>query len=99
VSASITIGGVAFDRAADDRDADVRYLHVGDPRTAVDFDESPEGHALRYDATGRLVGVTLVDARRLLEADGAITVTVPQPRRRGDARDLAAAVGLAGESG
>ena len=57
------------------------YLHVGDPATAVDFDASPEGHALRYDAAGRLVGLTLVHARRLLARDGRITVTLPPPAR------------------
>jgi uncharacterized protein YuzE len=55
---SITIGGTTFDRVSYDSDADVLYLHVGDPSSAVDFDESPEGHALRFDSTGRLVGVT-----------------------------------------
>jgi hypothetical protein len=29
----------------------------------VDFDESPEGHALRFDADGQLVGITLVRPR------------------------------------
>ena len=38
-----------------DGDADVLYLHVGDPAAAVEFEESPEGHALRYDAGGHLV--------------------------------------------
>ena len=93
---SVTIGGIEFDRVAYDREADVLYLHAGDPRAAVDFDESPEGHALRFDATGRLVGVTIVDARRLLEVEGAITVTMPPPRWRVVARDRAEAVGLAG---
>jgi uncharacterized protein YuzE len=92
---SVTIGGIAFDRVSYDREADVLYLHVGDPRSAVDFDESPEGHALRYDADGHLVGVTLINPKKLLERDGRITVTVPQPRWRLDASDLAEALGLA----
>jgi YD repeat-containing protein len=77
---SVTIGSVTFDRVSYDRDADVLYLSVGDPAHAVDFDESAEGHALRYDADGRLVGLTIVDARRLVERDGAIVVTPPQLR-------------------
>ncbi len=92
---SITIGGTTFDHVVYDREADVLYLHVGDPRTAVDFDESPEGHALRYDATGRLVGLTIVNAKRLLDRDGRLTVTVPQPEWRVDASELAEALGLA----
>jgi uncharacterized protein YuzE len=61
---------ITFDRVSYDRDADVAYLSVGDPSRAVDFDESAEGHALRYDAVGRLVGLTIVGASALLERDG-----------------------------
>ena len=75
---SITIGGTTFDRVSYDSDADVLYLHVGDPGSAVDFDESPEGHALRFDSDGRLVGVTIVNARRLLQQGDPIAITVPQ---------------------
>ena len=62
---SVTIGPITFDRVQYDADADVLYLHVGDPSSAVDFDETPEGHAVRLDAQGHVVGVTLVGARRL----------------------------------
>lgn len=75
----ITIAGVSFDRVRYDADADVLYLHVGDPSTATDFDESPEGHHLRFDSEGRLVGITLVGVRRDLEAGRRVTVTVPEP--------------------
>ncbi|MDQ6807202.1 MAG: DUF2283 domain-containing protein [Actinomycetota bacterium] len=78
---TVTIGHTTFDRVSYDRDADVLYLHVGDPTTAVDFDESPEGHALRYDTHGRLVGVTIVNARWLLDQDGKIDVTISVPER------------------
>jgi uncharacterized protein YuzE len=67
---SITIWNTPFDHADYDADADVLYLHVGDPATAVDFDESPEGHALRFDAEGHLVGVTVVGAKQLLSEEG-----------------------------
>ena len=77
---TFTIGSVTFDRVSYDRDADVLYLSVGDPAQAVDFDESAEGHALRYDADGRLVGLTIVGASELLDRDGAIVVTPPQLR-------------------
>jgi uncharacterized protein YuzE len=49
---SVTIADITFDRVSYDRDADVLYLHVGDPTGAADFDESPEGHALRFDHDG-----------------------------------------------
>ncbi len=44
---------------------------------SIDFDGSPEGHHTRYDATGTLVGITIVNARYILELEGAITVTLP----------------------
>ncbi len=74
----VTVGNTSFDNVDYDADADVLYLHVGEPSTAVDFDESPEGHGLRFDASGRLVGVTIVGARRLLERDHRLVVTVPE---------------------
>ena len=78
-STQMTIGGITFDRVRYDADADVLYLHVGDPARAVEFDESPEGHHLRFDAEGRLVGLTLVGVRRDLEAGRKVTVTLPEP--------------------
>ena len=75
---SITIGHTTFDRVSYDRDADVLYLHVGDPRSAVDFDATPEGYALRYDTKGRLVGLTIVNAKRVLDQHGRIDITIPE---------------------
>jgi uncharacterized protein YuzE len=75
---TITIGSSTFDNVLYDADVDVLYLHVGDPSTAVDFDESPEGHARRFDAEGRLVGVTIVGAKSLIDTDGEIAITVPE---------------------
>lgn len=75
---SITIGNTTFDRVDYDAEADVLYLHVGDPAQAVDFDESPEGHALRYDVDGKLVGITLVNAKGLLDQATPITITIPE---------------------
>jgi uncharacterized protein YuzE len=74
---SVQIGAWRFDRASYDPRADVLYLHVGDPSDAVQFDSSDEGHHLRYDASGQLVGLTIVNARWLLERDGEIVVTPP----------------------
>ena len=78
---SITIAGVTFDEVFYDRDADVLYLHVGDPSSAVDFDESPEGHALRFDARGQLVGITLVDPAALIARGEPVVVTLAAPER------------------
>jgi uncharacterized protein YuzE len=68
---SIQIGPYTFDRVRYDHDADVLYLSIGNPDRAADWDETPEGHAVRFDEKGDLVGLTLIGARRLLdEANG-----------------------------
>ena len=77
-SGTITIGDVTFDYVRYDREADVLYLHLGDPSSAVDFDESPEGHHLRFDAQGSVVGITIVGVRRDLEAGARVVVTLPE---------------------
>lgn len=81
---SVTIGPITFDRVSYDDEADVLYLSVGDPGDAVRFEESAEGHALRYDGQGRLVGITIVNARHLLDREGAIVVSPPQLRVEAD---------------
>jgi hypothetical protein len=52
---------------------------AGDPACAVEFDESPEGHQLRFDSEGRLMGLTLVSVRADLEAGRKVTVMLPEP--------------------
>ena len=54
------------------------YLHRGEVSQAVEFDASPERHALRLDAHGQLVGVTIVRARWHLEHEGEITIIIPE---------------------
>ena len=73
---SVTIGDITFDRVHYDQGGDVLYLHRADPADAVDFDESPEGHHLRFDREGRLIGITIVRPRWLLEHEGEITITL-----------------------
>jgi YD repeat-containing protein len=92
---TVVLGDLEFDNVLYDGDADVLYLHVGDPAGAVEFDESPEGHALRYDANGHLVGVTIVNARWLLERGERVTITLPKPIQV-DREALAAAIGPRG---
>jgi len=90
---AVTISGIVFDNVFYDSDVDVLYLHVGNPRTAVDFDASPEGHHTRYDAEGKLVGLTILNARLILEEDGKIVVTLPD--RRLETSDLGDALAAA----
>lgn len=75
---SVTVGDMTFDRVRYDDRGDVLYLHRGDPADAVAFDASPDGHHLRFDADGRLSGVTIVNAKLLLDREKTITLTVPE---------------------
>lgn len=89
---NVKIAGIEFDNTVYDRDADVLYLHVGDPASAVDFDATPEGHHTRYGPDGSLVGLTIVNARWLLDRDGEIVLTLPgQTVRTVDLGDVLAA--------
>lgn len=92
---TVSFGGITFDRVRYDRRGDVLYLHVGDPASAVEFDGSPEGHALRYDEAENLVGVTLLNARWSLERDGEVIVTLPHQRLRLGPGELAPALASA----
>ena len=48
----------------------------------------PRGHGVRYGADGQILGVTVINARWLLDRDGHFTITLPREVRV-DAHDLA----------
>lgn len=75
---NIRIGPLVFDHADYDQDGDVLYLHVGLPQ-AAEGEETPEGHVLRFaPGSQRIVGLTVINAREVLERDGRLVVTVPE---------------------
>jgi hypothetical protein len=87
---NIKIGPVVFDRADYDSEHDVLYLHVGEPGTGGG-EETPEGHVIRYaPGTDRIVGLTMMSPRSILERDGHLTVTMPE-KIETSATDLAPA--------
>ncbi len=90
---SIDIDGLSFERADYDTDGDVLYLARGESNGAADASLTPEGHGVRYDVDvdGSVIGVTIVNARWLLERDGHLTITLPHEVHL-DAQDLAAAL-------
>jgi hypothetical protein len=91
---NIKIGPVAFDHADYDAENDVLYLHVGSPQKG-EGEETPEGHVVRFaPGTQRIVGLTILGPRRILERDGRLTVTVPEAVEA-TADDLAAALAAA----
>ncbi len=77
---TVQIAGIEFDRTFYDREVDVLYLHVGEPSSAVDWHDSAEGDGLRYGPDGDLVGITILNARRRLDRDGKIVITMPEHR-------------------
>jgi uncharacterized protein YuzE len=88
---NIKIGPVVFDHADYDADSDVLYLHVGVPQEA-EGEETPEGHVLRYAPGSQdIVGLTILGARRILDRDGKLTVTIPGSIEA-SAQDLAPAL-------
>ena len=88
---NVKINGLVFDRVNYDADGDVLYLARGNSAEASDAALTPEGHGVRYNADGHVIGVTIVNARWLLDRDGHLTITLP-PEVRVDARDLAGAL-------
>ena len=90
-SMNIRIDGLVFDRANYDADGDVLYLARGESNEAADAALTPEGHGVRYGDDGQVIGVTIINARRLLDRDGHLTITLPHEVRV-DARDLAGAL-------
>ncbi|HZL47888.1 MAG TPA: DUF2283 domain-containing protein [Solirubrobacteraceae bacterium] len=75
---TVKIGSLTFDHATYDGQGDVLYLRVGERQAADDSEETPEGHVLRFDAHGEIIGLTIINAKWLLERDGALNVTIPE---------------------
>lgn len=75
---TVRIGPLVFDHADYDSEGDVLYLHVGEPVEA-EGEETPEGHVVRFDpGTQRVVGLTLINARSVIDRDGRLIVTIPE---------------------
>lgn len=91
---TVTIGHLTFDHATYDPGGDVLYLHVGEPQAATDSEETPEGHAVRFGADGRVISVTIVNVRWLRDQGQPIIITIPErvtvdPEELGPAIDAA----------
>jgi uncharacterized protein YuzE len=88
----IHLGPYTFDHVVYDDDADVLYMSIGKPRPAADAPPTPEGHIVRYDERDEVIGVTLVNAKWLLERDGKLTITFPERPALADTSELQAAL-------
>jgi uncharacterized protein YuzE len=74
---TVHVGPYEFDHVSYDSDGDVLYLRRGKQQSAAETFGTPEGHAVRLDDGGEVIGITIVNAKWLLERDGKINVTVP----------------------
>lgn len=88
---SVTIAGTNFEHHHYDERGDVLYLSVTQqqepPARAL---STPEGHSVEYDASGRIISMTLTNVRWLLDRDGRLTITLPAGHASPD--DLAQAL-------
>lgn len=89
---NVKIDDLVFERVNYDSNGDVLYLARGESNMATDAVLTPEGHGIRYGPDGEVIGVTIINARWLLERDGHLTITVPHSVRV-EAGELAAALG------
>jgi len=88
----VRIGEHDFETVSYDADADVLYLSAGEPAAAARWQETAEGHAVRFDREDRVIGVTVVRAAGLLGRDGTVDLTLPAVRLT--AEDLRAALSV-----
>jgi uncharacterized protein YuzE len=89
---NLRIGPVIFDHANYDAEHDILYLRVGESEPG-EAEETPEGHAIRYaPGTHRIIGLTMLSPRRILEHEGRLTVTLPETVETSSAEDMADAL-------
>jgi uncharacterized protein YuzE len=91
---TVHVGPYEFDHVSYDKDGDVLYLRRGAQRAAANTFGTPEGHAVRLDEDGEVIGITIVNAKWLVERDGHLNVTVPSLMET-DPTDLAQALSAA----
>ncbi len=89
---TVTIEGIEFDNVTYDAPVDVLYLWRGQPRMPAYDDASPEGHYVQFGEDGAVIAITIVNARRILEREGKVTITIPE--RRLETADLGDAVAV-----
>jgi uncharacterized protein YuzE len=77
MAVTVEIAGVEFDDVTYDEEADVLYLRLREGGQAATTNATPEGHAVQLDESGRVIGMTLVNARWLTERDGRLVITIP----------------------
>ena len=96
LDSGLDIGGLTFEGANYDAENDVLYLARGPSNIAECTEFTPEGHAVRCNTDGDVIGITIMNPKWLLERDGHLKITIPIPREvRISADELSPAFALA----
>jgi uncharacterized protein YuzE len=75
----VNVGSYEFDDVRYDSDCDVLCLRLRGTRgTAADIFDTPEGHLVYLDQDGEVTGITLIEAKGLVDRDGRVPVTLPR---------------------
>ncbi len=89
---SVTIAGIDFENHSYDDRGDVLYLDTKDySGYPANTDASPEGHGIEWDEAGKVVAMTLVNVKSLIERDGELRITWPDGHVSRDAAPIIAA--------
>jgi uncharacterized protein YuzE len=77
---SFTLAGIEFANHHYDERGDVLYLSVADYVDGPPLHPyaTPEGHGIEYDGDGRVIAMTLVNIKWLIERDGDLKITWPE---------------------
>ena len=76
-----TLAGIEFAHHHYDDRGDVLYLSVAGydgSAPSPHADATPEGHGVEYDENWRVIAMTLVNVKWLLERDGELKITWPE---------------------
>lgn len=79
LDAKLRIMGIEFDDVVYDKGGDVLYLTDLSAGKDADWDETPEGVGISFDAAGRLRSFIIPNAKWLLENEGKIEISIPIP--------------------
>jgi uncharacterized protein YuzE len=89
---SVRIGDQEFEHAIYDEEGDVLYLRNGEPVEAALTQGTAEGHAVRFDDEGNVIGMTIVNAGWLASHEEEIAISFPQKQITVPAGDVATAL-------
>lgn len=76
----LNIGGLIFERGNYDAENDVLYLGRTPSNKAARGEGTIEGHGVHFDDDDRVIRLTIINAKWLLERDGYLKITFPIPQ-------------------